>query len=178
METQVMSLTVYSAAGQMAVVQLLSTGAPAFTILLATLMMNLHHVLYGLSLAKRIEFSRVERVIAAYLLTDTAYAASITAGGNFSFLFGAELSIFLAWNLCTALTLLLGHFVTVPPQLGFIVPLTFFVLLISSIKTRLEVWVALFSAAATVVCLSMQLGAATVLIVGVTGALVGSRLAR
>jgi hypothetical protein len=57
-ETQVMSLTVYSAAGQMAVVQLLSTGAPAFTILLTTLMMNLHHILYGLSLAKRIEMSR------------------------------------------------------------------------------------------------------------------------
>ncbi len=178
LEIQLMSLTVYSAAAQIAAVQLASAGASSITILATAVTMNLHQLLYGWLLARRMKLSRAQRAIGAYLLTDAAFGVTVTAGNKatFSFLLGAELSLFLAWNGFTALSLVFGHLVTIPASahLDFIVPLTFFALLISTIKTRLHVAVAILSASATLLCLSIQVGNATVIIVGFAGALVGT----
>jgi predicted branched-subunit amino acid permease len=178
LEIQIMSLTLYSATAQMSLVQLSTAGASMVPILLTVVMMNLHFVIYGLSLAKRIKLSGVERVAAASLLTDSAYGVTIAAreNPNFAFLFGAELSLFLGWNLSTALGILVGHLVTIPAwaHLDFLAPLTFFILLTSSLKTWSDVVVAAFSVATAIVCLSMQLGSITILIVGLMGAFIGS----
>ncbi len=177
-EIQLMSLTVYSASAQIAAVQMLSVGAPIFTILVTAGVMNIHFLLYGLSLARRIELSRMERAISAYVLTDAAYGVTIAAGGeaNFSFLFGAGLNLLLAWNTLTALGVLVGRVIVIPAwaQLDFAAPLTFFLLLILTAETRLDYAVVLISAVATLLCREMQLGSAAVPIVGVGGALVGA----
>jgi|FLYN01.1.fsa_nt_gi predicted branched-subunit amino acid permease len=178
LEIQLMSLTVYSASAQIAALQLLAAGAPALTILVTAGVMHLHFLLYGVSLARRMELSRLERMVSAYMLTDGAYVVTL-AGGNessFSFLFGAGLSLFLAWNGLTMLGVLLGNLIVIPAsvQLDFAAPLTFFVLLVATVKTWPGCGVAVFSAAAAVLCHWMQFGSATVLIVGVAGALVGA----
>jgi predicted branched-subunit amino acid permease len=176
-EIQLMSLTVYSASAQIAAVQLLAVGAPVFTILATAGVLNLHFLLYGLSLTRRIRFSRIERAIAAYILTDAAYGVTIPASSaSFSFLFGAGLSLYLAWNLLTALAILLGHMIAIPASahLEFAAPLTFFLLLVSTAKTRLDYGIVGLSAVAVVVCRALQLGSATIPIVGVAGALVGA----
>jgi len=177
LDIQLMSLTVYSASAQIAAVQLLAVGAPLLTILATAGVLNLHFLLYGLSLARRIQLSRLERAIAAYILTDGTYGVTIAASNaNFSFLFGAGLSLYLAWNLLTALGVLLGHVIVIPASahLEFAAPLTFFLLLISTARTRLDYGIVALSAVAVVVCRWMQLGSATIPVVGVTGALVGA----
>jgi predicted branched-subunit amino acid permease len=173
-EMQLMSLTIYSASAQIAMAQFLSTGTPTVTILATTVAVNLHFLLYGLSLTKHIKLSRLERVIAAYVLTDATYAITIAAGtsSSFSFLFGAGVSMFLAWNLLTAL----ARLIVLPSSasFGFAAPLTFFILLISTMKTRLDLGIALFSAIAALLC--TQFGSAALVIVGISGALLGAWL--
>ncbi len=177
-QIQLLSLTLYSASAQISTVQLLTSGTSAITIIITAVVLNLHHLLYGLSLARHMKLSRLQRATAAYFLTDGAYGITIDKNPTFSFLLGAEISLFIAWNLFTALGVLLGHLIVISSsaQLNFVAPLTFFVLLISSLKTRTDVTVALISAVIAVLCLSMQLGSLTILIVGITGAFIGARL--
>jgi predicted branched-subunit amino acid permease len=52
-ETQLLSLTVFAGAAQIAIVTLLTTGANGIAIVLTVLALNLRHVLYGLSLSKQ-----------------------------------------------------------------------------------------------------------------------------
>lgn len=54
-ETQLLSLTVFAGAAQVALVTLLATGANGIAIVLTVLALNLRHVLYGLSLSKQFE---------------------------------------------------------------------------------------------------------------------------
>jgi predicted branched-subunit amino acid permease len=138
LDIQWMSLTVYSASAQIAAVQL--AGAPIVTILVTAGVVNLHFILYGLSLARRIPLSWGERAASAYVLTDAAYGIAIAAGekATSAFLFGAGVSLFLAWNVMTALGLLLGLVIPASAQLEFAAPLTFFVLLVLTARTRLD----------------------------------------
>ncbi len=180
LETQLMSLTVYSGAMQMSIVQLLSGGASLPTILLTALALNLHHFLYGLSLARRIQFSRLERALAAYFLTDGSYGVTVAAGtsASFSWLLGAGLSLFVVWNVFTASGMLIGHLLIMPAaaHLDFVAPLTFFILLVSLLHSGSDVAVAISSIIGAMLCLSLHLGNATIFIVGILGALLGAYL--
>jgi 4-azaleucine resistance transporter AzlC len=180
LEIQLMSLTVYAAAAQMGIVQLLYAGASPVAIVITAVVVSLHHILYGLSLSKRMSMTRLEQTTTAYLLTDAVYGLTIAQKDNENpaFLLGAEVSMFLVWNLFTALGILLGYLITIPTaaHLEFIGPLTFFILLVSLIKTRLDVVVVILSAGLAVVCLVLQLGSATLVIVGIGGAFIGALL--
>ena len=182
LETQLMSLLVFAAAAQMALVQLLSTGTSLWIILLTMLVMNLHHLLYGLSLSRQIKFSRRQRLLAGFWLTDAAYGvtAANDKGGNLSFLLGAELSMFVAWNLFTGVGLWLGRVVIIPPeaQLDFVVPLTFFLLLVLVTRTRLDLLVALVSVGLALAFSKLGLGNTAVLLTGIIGPFVGLVLGR
>jgi predicted branched-subunit amino acid permease len=180
-QIQLMSVTVYSAAAQMAMVQLWSAGAPGWTLLVTVAAMNIHNLLYGLSLRRQMPLSWVQRALAAYLLTDAAYGVTAAAGerASFSFLLGAEASMFVAWNGSVALGLVFGQFVHLPPglRLDFVVPLTFGVLLASSLKTRLDWLVAAVSAGLALACAALGLGSVSIVVVGLGGALAGAWLA-
>lgn len=177
-EIQLMSLTISSAAAQIAIVQLLMVGAAPVTLLLTAVVMSLHHVLYGLSLAKRMKLSRRDQITTAYFLTDAAYGLTIAGQSyeNPSFLLGTELSMFFVWNLFTAVGVLLNQLITIPPSihLDFVAPLTFFILLLSLIKTCWAIRVVIITAVITLVCYQLQLGGATIFIAGVSGAFVGA----
>ncbi len=177
LETQLMSLFVFAAAAQMALVQLLSTSTSLWIILLTMLVMNLHHLLYGLSLSQQINFSRRQRLLAAFWLTDAAFGVTVTddKDGKPSFLLGAELSMFVAWNLFTGIGLWLGSVVTIPPEarLDFVVPLTFFLLLVLVTRTRLDWLVAVVSVGLAVTFSKLGLGNTAVLLTGILGPLVG-----
>lgn len=176
-EAQLMSLTVYSAATQIALAQLMPGGAPALTLLLTVCLMNIHHILYGLSLSRQIRLRPLERAAAAFALTDFAYGATIAQPQNntLPFLLGVELSIFTAWNLYTAFALLIGTFLNNLKglHLDFIVPLMFFLLLITQIKRRTGLLVAVFSAFIALLCSSLGLGGLSVIVAGTGGPLLG-----
>lgn len=177
LEIQLMSLVVFSAAAQIAFLQLLSTDSSTLIILLTMLAMNAHHLLYGVSLSGRLDLSRARRFIAAFMLTDAAYGVSVSAWnkGAARFLFGAELSMFVAWNLFTAAALWSGSILALIPasQVAFVVPLTFLILLLSVVESRLDMLVALVSAGMATLFHLLGLGNVAVLLAGIGAPLLG-----
>jgi len=177
LQIQLMSLTLYSAASQIAVVQMLPTGASTVTLIITLVVINLHYLLYGLSLVKRVPLSPWQRILTPFLLTDTIYGITIAErrNENFAFLLGAELSLFLCWNGFTALAILFGHnFIDFQAaHLDFVAPLTFFVLLISVFKSRLDMMIAVLAVVVTGLCLSAGLGSMTLILVAIGVPLIG-----
>ncbi len=176
-QAQLLSLTLYSAAAQLAMMQLLASGTAAWTILLTMVVMNLHQLLYGLSIRKQIRPTAGSYPLLAWWLTDAAYGVAIAdpRHQNVSFLLGAELSIFIAWNLCTALALWFGRLLSQfdLSQVSFIAPLTFFLLLVGVVKSRIDLAVVGFSVALTLLCMVLGLGRVAVVLVAIGGGLFG-----
>jgi predicted branched-subunit amino acid permease len=106
-------------------VKALPDGTVVIGVLVSTVLINGHHVLYGVSLSRRLNLSPTQKALSAYLLSDGAYALSVASEAlDFDFLIGAELSMFVAWNLFTALGILMGGFIVLPVWM----PLDFIVL--------------------------------------------------
>lgn len=74
----VSSLLIYAGAAQYMMVPMLAAGMPLATIALATLVVNLRHVFYGLSLLERLPRSRLLRGYLAFALTDETYSILTT----------------------------------------------------------------------------------------------------
>lgn len=169
LEIQVMSLSVYSAAGQIALVQLLGVNAPIVTIYMTMILMHLHFLMYGLSLRKGLSFSRWERFTLPFFLTDVAYGVTISHGQKASviFLIGAEMSIFFIWNISTGLANLLGDKFVNPlwDHLDFIAPLTFFALLVTLVKSRFDTLIALVAIGLTAFFVTTGFGSMSILLV-------------
>src|SRR5512146_67105 len=69
--TMSMSLLVFAGSAQFLAMQLLGSGAPALVLLLTTLVVNLRHALYGISLAPHMEsLSKGWKWLLAYFMTD------------------------------------------------------------------------------------------------------------
>ena len=179
---QMMSLFMFTSAAQLALVELFAAGASAQIVLLTMLVMNIHHLLYGLTLTKEIRFSRAAQLLYGFFLTDAAFGVTVatTIKQKMPYLLGAELSMYSAWNLFTALGLWLGtFFVDVDIRyLDFVVPLTFFLLLVLVIKNRLDLLVGLVSVGLAVLFVKLGLGSRTVLLVALLGPAFGLLLER
>jgi branched chain amino acid efflux pump len=184
-ETQGFSLFIFAGAAQVAAVTLTSQSAGALAILLTTLLLNLRHVLYGLSLSTAMpERVRPPRPLLAYFLTDEAYGLTIReyldGGGGPLFLFGAELSLFLAFNVATLAGAVLGSLIPDPGRIGldFVFPLTFLALLLPLLRTRTGVITALISGACALGLSHVIAGGPTVLISTLLAASLGVLLDR
>jgi len=118
-------------------------------LLVATVMaVNAQLLLLGVAVARQVALSRAQSLVAAWFLTDGAYGV-VAARGQLSLpaLLGAGVSMFVAWNLGTAIGAALGGVVADPRRLGIdlIVPLTFLAVLVPLVRTRAAVIVALVS---------------------------------
>jgi len=183
LETQWMSLTVFAGASQFAAAGMFGQGTGAWAIIAATFLLNVRHLLYGLSLARLLPTSGWTRLLAAQFLTDEAYGVTVAAGprqpGGLSlgFLLGAELSLYAVWNLFTLLGALAGSVIPDPQAVGadVVFPLAFLGLLVPLLVGRLEVLVAL-AAGGLAWAVSRVFPGLTVLVAGVGGALLGAYL--
>ena len=178
-ETQGMSLTVFAGASQFAAAGLFGQGAAPISIIATTAVLNVRHLLYGLSLAQKIPMSVGQRAVAAQFLTDEAYGLSISAPElNFPYLLGAELSLYTVWNVFTLLGSLIGALVPDPASLGvgIVFPLAFLGLLMPQLRGRLPVSVALLSGVLAWLLSRALPGGVVVLATGVLGALAGAWL--
>lgn len=72
------SLVVYAGAAQYMMVPMLAAGMPVSTIALATLLVNLRHIFYGLSLLDTFPRSFLLRWYTAFALTDETYSVLTT----------------------------------------------------------------------------------------------------
>jgi 4-azaleucine resistance transporter AzlC len=147
LETQAMSMLVYAGSAQLAMVTLVAGGASASAILLTTLVLNLRHVLYGLSLDGQLERpSRPPRALLAMTLTDESYGITIKeilrprnlppGGRRDAFLLGASVCLYTSFALSTLLGALLGGLLPDPSRSGlsFIFPLVFLGLLLPLLR--------------------------------------------
>lgn len=185
---QAMSFIVFAGSAQFVTVQLISAGTPVAIIILTACLLNLRHALYSASLAPYLKRLPLRlQMLLAYLLTDEAYAVTIThyrqpdVGARFIapehapgpkpkhwYFFGAGLMLWSIWQLGTAIGILLGANVPASWSLDFTLPLTFIALVVPALKTRAE-WAAAGTAgvvAALAVGLPLNLGLIVATLIG------------
>lgn len=180
-ETQALSLFVFAGSAQFSAVGLIATGAAGLEIVLTTLLLNVRHALYGVSLTRTLTLSRAQRPVAAFFLTDEAFGVVAAAKErSFRFLLGCELSLFLMWNLATFAGFLAGAALPDPAKLGvdLIFPLAFLALLVPLVRTRIELVVAVASGALAFGLSRVSPGGLSILVTGVAGSLLGAFLTR
>lgn len=139
-----MSVFIFAGASQLVVAQLISEGAVPAVIILTALIVNLRMLMYSASLAPYLGgLSLKWKAALSYLLTDQAYALSITryladesAGTRQWYYLGAAFPIWALWVTSTVLGLWVGAAVPASWQLGFTLPLVFLVLLVPVIRDR------------------------------------------
>jgi 4-azaleucine resistance transporter AzlC len=181
LETQALSVFVFAGGSQFSAAGLFATGASGATIVLTTFLLNVRHALYGLSLGRELRLTNPQRLIAAYFLTDEAFGVMIASKErNFSFLLGAELSLFFSWNVATFIGAILGSRISDPAALGvdFVFPLAFLALLVPIIKARIELIVAVFAGMLAWLLNTKLPGGLPILMTGIIGSLLGACLTR
>lgn len=160
---QAMSVVIFGGASQFIAAPLIVAGTPAFILVLTVFAVNLRHALYSASLAPYLEKLSIGwKMLLAYLLTDEAYAIAIThlqkqsAGPNRHwFLFGAESTLWIFWQLSTALGIFIGAQTPSEWALDFVLPLTFIGLVIPMLRTRAFIACALVAAVGGVIAFGL-----------------------
>ena len=141
---QMMSSLVFAGSAQFITTELVREAVPGFVILLTIAVVNLRHMLYSASLAPYLaSLSTRWKALLAYLLTDEAYAPTVihyekeglTPFGHF-FLLGAGLTLWINWQISTALGIFLGTSIPESWSLDFALPLTFIAMVVPVLKNR------------------------------------------
>jgi predicted branched-subunit amino acid permease len=134
-----LSTVVFAGASQLAAIGLFGEGAPLALVVATVLVINLRMVMYSASIAPELLDEPPRwRALEAYLLTDQAYALSLTRferepGTNrWWYYLGTATTLWAVWQVCTVVG------ARVPPwlPLEFAVPLTFLALLVPAIEDR------------------------------------------
>ena len=142
--SQLMSSIVFAGSSQFVATQLVHDAAPGLVIILTITVVNLRHMLYSASLAPYLKnLSLKWKVLLSYLLTDEAYAPSILkyekegiTPVSHWFLLGAGFSLWLIWQVSTALGIFLGTAIPDSWSLDFALPLTFIAMVVPALKNR------------------------------------------
>ncbi len=144
---QAMSSVIFAGSAQFIATQLVATGAAGIVILIVVFVVNLRHALYSASVAPHVKhLNPAWKTLLAYLLTDEAYAVTIThynqegdpVNRHWYFL-GAGLTLWSSWQVSTALGIFIGARIPQTWPLDFILPLTFIALVIPALKDRASV---------------------------------------
>ena len=180
-----MSLVVFAGAAQLAAVQLIGSGAAIPVVVLTALVINLRFVMYSASLAPHLRhlFGRWG-VPLAYLLTDQAYAVSITrftAGrkaARGAYYLGAALALWVTWQTGSATGVFLGSRVPASWGLDFAVPLSFLALAIAAVRDSPTAVAAVVGGGVAVLARSMpfNLGLISAIFLGILSGLVAEVL--
>src|SRR5512136_1423110 len=144
-----MSSIVFAGSSQFIGTQLMAQGAGSFAIIATTFVVNLRHALYSASVAPFIKHLSMRwKVLLAYLLTDEAYAVTITrftepdssaARNKHWFYFGAGITLWASWQLSTAIGIFVGQLIPASWSLDFTLALTFIALVVPNLKDRASV---------------------------------------
>ena len=136
-----MSLVVFAGASQLAAIDLIGSNAPFLVVVGTAVVINVRMVMYSASLAPYLQACSLRmRGVAAYVLTDQAYAASVAeyetndGRARLPYYLGIAFSLWVVWQIGTALGAVLGA--GVPDALGleFALPLVFLALLLPAMK--------------------------------------------
>ncbi len=144
-----MSLIVFAGSAQFIGSQLMAQNAGGLVIIATTFVVNLRHALYSASVAPFIKQVPMRwKVLLAYLLTDEAYAVTITrftqpdssaALNKHWFYLGAGITLWASWQSSTAIGIFVGQLIPASWSLDFTLALTFIALVVPNLKDRASV---------------------------------------
>ncbi len=116
-----MSAIVFAGSSQLIATPLMAAGMSGVVIVATTFVVNLRHALYSASVAPFIKQLPLRwKVLLAYLLTDEAYAVTITrftqpdssaALNRHWFYFGAGLTLWSSWQISSAIGIFVGQLI-------------------------------------------------------------------
>jgi len=187
-----LSTFVFAGASQLAAADVLADGGSALVAVVAACTINLRMLLYSASLAPHLTHVPLRRrLLMAYLLTDQAYAVSISrwsgeavragkggsapdAARRVPYFLGAGLLLWVNWQLCTILGVLLGAAVPDSLPLDFAIPLVFLVLLVPVITSRPAGVAAIFGGGVAVIAAQAGASHLAVLVGAIAGITAGA----
>jgi predicted branched-subunit amino acid permease len=178
-----LSTIVFAGASQLAVLQALAGGGSALVAAIAAWTINLRILLYSASLAPELSHeSTPRRLVAAYFLTDQAYAVSITKWKvehtephrRLPYYMGAGVTLWVVWETATLLGALAGSAVPADVPLDFAIPLVFLVLLVPTLVTKPAVVAATAGGGAAVLAGELGAGALSIVFGAVAGIVAGA----
>lgn len=151
---QAMSSIIFAGSAQFIAAQLISASASGEVVLLVIFVVNLRHALYSASVSPYMsKLKSGWKYLLAYLLTDEAYAVTIThynregdAAFKHWYFLGAGLMLWTSWQISTAVGILIEKQIPQNLPLSFFLPLTFIALVIPALKDRASI-IAAFVAA-------------------------------
>lgn len=179
------STIVFAGASQVAIIELLDSGAAWFVAVGTALVVNARLMMYSGALAPAFrEFPVGWRFGLAYLITDQAAVPSILRFETLTdpdlrrwFFLGAGLTMWLPWHASTWVGVLAGAAVPASWRIDFAVPLMFIALLVPSVRRRADAVGAVVAAVVAVagIGLPLNLGILVGTVVGIGAGLVVGR---
>ncbi|KJS83391.1 MAG: branched-chain amino acid ABC transporter permease [Peptococcaceae bacterium BICA1-8] len=175
-----MSVFLFAGSAQLAIVQLINNNSAVLIIVSTALIINMRFVMYSASLAPHFQHtSQKLKMLLAYLLTDQAYALSVSRFVNDNkinhaqYYMGNAVLLWLTWQLSTIMGIYLGAGIPKEWGLDFAIPLTFLVLLVNAIDDSSTATAAFVGGIIAVIGhpLPYNLGLIIAAIVGVTSGL-------
>ena len=141
-----MSAIVFAGSSPFVAAGLVAVGAPPLVIIVTTFVVNLRHALYAVTLSPHVrQLPQRWLLPLGFMLTDEAFAVSIrrytepdASRLKHWFFLGAELTLYVNWQLFTWIGLWAGRAIPNPGAWGldFTLPLTFIALLIPQVVNR------------------------------------------
>ena len=140
-----LSVVVFAGASQLAAIDLLGSNAELLVVVVTGLVINLRMVMYSASIAPHFRPLRTWwKSLCSYVLTDQAYALSIARYADRDldsterrdYYLGVAVSLWVVWQCCTVLGIVVGARVPDSWGLEFAVPLVFLSLLVPAVTTR------------------------------------------
>ena len=176
------SVIVFAGASQLAAIDLLSGGSAIAVAVLTAWLINLRMVMYSAALAPWLGHeSTRRRAGAAYVLTDQAFALSIThydkgapLEDRLRYYLGVAVPLWLNWQVTTILGALVGTKIPDEIPLDFAIPLCFLVLLVPTIKDRPTVVAAVVGGGGAVLVAEAGLADAAIVLGAVAGIAAGA----
>lgn len=141
---QMMSSIVFAGSAQFITAQLVHEATPGLVIVLTIAVVNLRHILYSASLAPCVASLPTRwKAILSYLLTDEAYAPTILHYERDGvtphihwFWLGAGCTLWVFWQISTAVGIFLGTALPEAWSLDFALPLTFIAMLMPVLRDQ------------------------------------------
>jgi 4-azaleucine resistance transporter AzlC len=149
LQVMAMSLLIFAGSAQFIGAGLFARAASPFEIIITTLIVNARHLLMSASLGEHIRHLPTWlKGLIAFQLTDESYALGIAryleGRGSPAYQLGANIFLYVGWQVSTAIGILVGQQIPDPAVLGLdlVFPLTFLGLLVPLLRERANVLVA------------------------------------
>jgi Predicted branched-chain amino acid permease (azaleucine resistance) len=181
-QTMGLSVFVFAGASQLAAIELIGQGAGFGLIVVTALIINARMLMYSASIAPHILGYRERlKLLMTYVLTDQAYALSIsrfqrsdlTDAHKTRYYLGVALTLWVVWQVTTAIGIMVGAAVPPTLQLDFAIPLVFLALLSKSIDNSGRQVAAIVGAVVAVLWALLDLRYNLGLLMGATAGVLG-----